>query len=108
MYKYVHRRSWWDYRLKKDIRFGLRHHQIRNSKPEPKHRAAHQPTHRDHGASLLRGPCAPPMNAMGLVVGDDVAVLRISVLLPTTTSVPAGPSEIRVPDTVMTPPGVSV
>ena len=46
------------------------------------------------------------MNAIGL--DDTATVLKVSVLVPTTTSVAPAASEIGVPETVITPPGVKV
>lgn len=58
------------------------------------------------GMRLEDFPLAAPMN--DITLGVDVTVLSTSVLLPMTTSVAAGASEMGVPDTVITPPGVRV
>ena len=60
----------------------------------------------DQPGVVLLDPIVPPVKDMTL--GPTVAVLRTSVLLPMTTSVAPGASEMGVPDTVMIPPGVRV
>ncbi len=76
---------------------------IKKNSPEAKTIPSHPKSHTGFGKQTFM---AAPSNAIALDV--TATVLKASVLVPITTLVAPGASEIGVPETVIIPPGVNV